>query len=96
MLEVVVPSTHKKLSLSWSLKDNISLIVVLEAKDTKFHMIDVLAPRKCKLIYVVNTHINVNMDLKDVKLLNFHTLLNGLEKITMSANIPMLVCGDFR
>lgn len=28
-------------------------------------------------------------------LLKVHTLLKGLEKIAASANIPMLVCGDF-
>jgi hypothetical protein len=29
------------------------------------------------------------------KLLQIHTLLKGLEKIAVSADIPMLVCGDF-
>lgn len=74
-----------------------------------------------------NTHVNVQHELKDVKLwqvtitchfgsgmlsfisslsfgtelivfvLNYqvHTLLKGLEKIAASADIPMLVCGDF-
>jgi len=42
-----------------------------------------------------NTHINVHQDLKDVKLWEVHTLLKGLEKIAVSADIPMLVCGDF-
>jgi endonuclease/exonuclease/phosphatase family metal-dependent hydrolase len=27
--------------------------------------------------------------------LQIHTLLKGLEKIAVSADIPMLVCGDF-
>jgi len=42
-----------------------------------------------------NTHINIHHDLKDVKLWQIHTLLKGLEKIAVSADIPMLVCGDF-
>ncbi|XP_024974206.1 carbon catabolite repressor protein 4 homolog 1-like isoform X2 [Cynara cardunculus var. scolymus] len=42
-----------------------------------------------------NTHVNVQQDLKDVKLWQVHTLLKGLEKIAASADIPMLVCGDF-
>ncbi|CAK9177818.1 unnamed protein product [Ilex paraguariensis] len=42
-----------------------------------------------------NTHVNVQHDLKDVKLWQVHTLLKGLEKIAASADIPMLVCGDF-
>ncbi|KAK1368666.1 hypothetical protein POM88_034758 [Heracleum sosnowskyi] len=34
-------------------------------------------------------------DLKDVKIWQVHTLLKGLEKIDVSVDIPMLVCGDF-
>ncbi|RZB91510.1 Carbon catabolite repressor protein 4-like 2 isoform B [Glycine soja] len=44
---------------------------------------------------MANTHVNVSQDLKDVKLWQVHTLLKGLEKIAASADIPMLVCGDF-
>ncbi|KAI7748790.1 hypothetical protein M8C21_013651 [Ambrosia artemisiifolia] len=44
---------------------------------------------------LANTHVNVQHDLKDVKLWQVHTLLKGLEKIAASADIPMLVCGDF-
>ncbi|KAF9598794.1 hypothetical protein IFM89_031462 [Coptis chinensis] len=42
-----------------------------------------------------NTHVYVNQDLKDVKLWQVYTLLKGLEKIVVSADIPMLVGGDF-
>ncbi|GKV41882.1 hypothetical protein SLEP1_g49356 [Rubroshorea leprosula] len=42
-----------------------------------------------------STHVNVQQDLKDVKYWQVHTLLKGLEKIAASADIPMLVCGDF-
>lgn len=47
------------------------------------------------LNFQANTHINVHQDLKDVKLWEVHTLLKGLEKIAVSADIPMLVSGDF-
>ncbi|KAM0019434.1 putative poly(A)-specific ribonuclease [Helianthus debilis subsp. tardiflorus] len=40
-------------------------------------------------------HVNVQQDLKDVKLWQVYTLLKGLENIAASADIPMLVCGDF-
>jgi len=94
LTEAVVPSAQKKAALSRLLKDNVALIVVLEAKDTN-HGIDALAPGKRQLLCVANTHINANPDLKDVKLWQVHTLLKGLEKIAASADIPMLVCGDF-
>ncbi|KAJ0769171.1 putative poly(A)-specific ribonuclease [Helianthus annuus] len=41
------------------------------------------------------THVNVQQDLKDVKLWQVYTMLKGLENIAASADIPMLVCGDF-
>lgn len=44
---------------------------------------------------MANTHVNVQQELRDVKLWQVHTLLKGLEKIAASADIPMLVCGDF-
>ena len=44
---------------------------------------------------VANTHIHANTELNDVKLWQVHTLLKGLEKIAASAEIPMVVCGDF-
>jgi endonuclease/exonuclease/phosphatase (EEP) superfamily protein YafD len=50
------------------------------------------------LIFIIlqaNTHIHANPELKDVKLWQVHTLLKGLEKIAASADIPMLVAGDF-
>ncbi|KAE8704614.1 Carbon catabolite repressor protein 4-like protein 2 [Hibiscus syriacus] len=42
-----------------------------------------------------NTHVNVQQELKDVKIWQVHTLVKGLEKIAASADIPMLACGDF-
>ncbi|WVZ18984.1 hypothetical protein V8G54_006306 [Vigna mungo] len=42
-----------------------------------------------------STNVNVHQDLLDVKLWQVHTLFKGLEKITASADIPMLVSGYF-
>ncbi|GFY95379.1 DNAse I-like superfamily protein [Actinidia rufa] len=80
------------MALSRLVKDNVALIVVLEAK---FSNQGIDNPGKRQLVCVANTHVNVHQDLKDVKLWQVHTLLKGLEKIAVSTYIPMLVCGDF-
>ncbi|XP_052176843.1 carbon catabolite repressor protein 4 homolog 1-like isoform X2 [Diospyros lotus] len=92
LTEALVPSAQKKTALSRLVKDNVALIVVLEAK---FSNQGIDNPGKRQLVCVANTHVNVHQDLKDVKLWQVHTLLKGLEKIAASADIPMLVCGDF-
>ncbi|KAI3830125.1 hypothetical protein L1987_04259 [Smallanthus sonchifolius] len=92
LTDALVPSAQKKTALSRLVKDNVALIVVLEAKFSD-HGVD--NPGKRQLVCVANTHVNVQQDLKDVKLWEVHTLLKGLEKIAASADIPMLVCGDF-
>ncbi|KAI5671663.1 hypothetical protein M9H77_12027 [Catharanthus roseus] len=92
LTDAVVPNSQKKAALGRLIKDNIALIVVLEAK---FSNQGIDNPGKRQLVCVANTHVNVQQDLKDVKLWQVHTLLKGLEKIAASADIPMLVCGDF-
>ncbi|ONK74901.1 uncharacterized protein A4U43_C03F11280 [Asparagus officinalis] len=92
LTDAVIAASQKKVALSRLIKDNIALIVVLEAKFSN-HGTD--TPGKRQLLCVANTHVNVHQDHKDVKLWQVHTLLKGLEKIAVSADIPMLVCGDF-
>ncbi|GAB2266851.1 Carbon catabolite repressor protein 4 1 [Dionaea muscipula] len=92
LTEAVVHIAQKKNALNRLVKDNVALIVVLEAK---FGHQGGDNPGKRQLLCVANTHVNVHQDLKDVKLWQVHTLLKGLEKIAASADIPMLVCGDF-
>ncbi|GLT38651.1 hypothetical protein SLA2020_128840 [Shorea laevis] len=92
LTDFAIPSTQKKAALSRLVKDNVALIVVLEAKFTNQGADN---PGKRQLLCVANTHVNVQQDLKDVKIWQVHTLLKGLEKIAASADIPMLVCGDF-
>ncbi|GJP85480.1 hypothetical protein CLOP_g15576 [Closterium sp. NIES-67] len=93
--EALAPPT-KKAALNRLLKDNVALIVVLEARDAGDGKDGASgAPAKRQLLCVANTHIHANPELKDVKLWQVHTLLKGLEKIAASADIPMLVAGDF-
>ncbi|CAI5479834.1 unnamed protein product [Closterium sp. Yama58-4] len=95
--EALAPPT-KKAALNRLLKDNVALIVVLEARDAGGADGKDGAnapPAKRQLLCVANTHIHANPELKDVKLWQVHTLLKGLEKIAASADIPMLVAGDF-
>ncbi|XP_022766854.1 carbon catabolite repressor protein 4 homolog 1-like [Durio zibethinus] len=92
LTEVAVQTTQKKAALNHLVKDNVALIVVLEAK---FSNQGADNPGKRQLLCVANTHVNVQQELKDVKIWQVHTLLKGLEKIAASADIPMLVCGDF-
>lgn len=95
LTEAALPLTQRKTALSRLLKDNVALIVVLEARDSSHGAEGLSAPGKRQLLCVANTHIHANPELKDVKLWQVHTLLKGLEKIAASADIPMLVCGDF-
>ncbi|KAK7244689.1 hypothetical protein RIF29_39514 [Crotalaria pallida] len=92
LTDATIQDTQKKTALNRLVKDNVALIVVLEAKVNN-QPVD--SPGKRQLLCVANTHVNVHQDLKDVKLWQVHTLLKGLEKIAASADIPMLVCGDF-
>lgn len=92
LTDAVIPTNQKKVALSRLIKDNIALIAVLEDKFSN-HGAD--NPGSRQLLCVANTHVNVPQELTDVKLWQVHTLLKGLEKIAVSADIPMLVCGDF-
>lgn len=93
-VEVTGPPSQKKATLARLVKDNVALILVLETKEAN-QGAETSAPGKRQLLCVANTHLNANPELKDVKLWQVNILLKGLEKIAASANIPMLVCGDF-
>ncbi|WOL15232.1 carbon catabolite repressor protein [Canna indica] len=86
------PEAPKKVDLVSLTKNNIALVLVLERKLTEF---GVHNPRKKNLICVANTHVNVKQEREDIKLWQVLTLLRGLENISLYADIPMLVCGDF-
>ena len=76
------------------MKNNVALILVLEALEGG-RTAPAGSAGKRPLLCVANTHIHANPELNDVKLWQVHTLLKGLEKIAASAEIPMVVCGDF-
>ncbi|GKV34505.1 hypothetical protein SLEP1_g42876 [Rubroshorea leprosula] len=86
LTDFAIASTQKKAALNRLVKDNVALIVVLEAKFTNQGVDN---PGKRQLLCVANTHVNVQQDLKDVKIWQVHTLLKGLEKIAASADIPI-------
>ncbi|KAK1397675.1 carbon catabolite repressor protein 4-like [Heracleum sosnowskyi] len=92
LVNAVVPNAHRTSALNRLLKNNVALIMVLEAKFTNQGAGN---PSKRQLVCVANTHVNIHQDLSDVKIWQVHTLLKGLEKIASSADIPMLLCGDF-
>lgn len=102
-LAETLPPEQKKAALNRLLKDNVALIAVLEALDPPFadgnagsqNGTTAVAASRRQLVCVANTHIHSNPELGDVKLWQVHTLLKGLEKIAASADIPMLVAGDF-
>ena len=94
--ESVGPPGAREKAMSRLMKNNVALILVLEAIDGGRAAPGNSAPNaKRPLLCVANTHIHANPELNDVKLWQVHTLLKGLEKIAASAEIPMVVCGDF-
>ena len=93
--EALAPATQKAV-LTRLLKDNVALIVVLEARDSGILAASQVPSDKCEqLPCVANTHIHANQKLKDVKLWQVYTLLKELEQMAASADISMLVAGDF-
>jgi len=93
-LSETLPPNEGKAAMNRLMKDNIALIVVLEALDQSDNS-GRRSGQSRQLLCVANTHINANPELKDVKLWQVHTLLKGLEKISASADIPILLVGDF-
>jgi CCR4-NOT transcription complex subunit 6 len=100
-LAEAMPNEQKTAALSRLLKDNVALIAVLEAlvpprlRKSGAEATGQSEPSRRQLICIANTHIHSNPELSDIKLWQVHTLLKGLEKISASADIPMLVAGDF-
>ena len=92
--ETVGPPGARDKAMSRLMKNNVALILVLEAIEGG-RAAPAGASSKRPLLCVANTHIHANPELNDVKLWQVHTLLKGLEKIAASAEIPRVVCGDF-
>ncbi|XP_075641793.1 carbon catabolite repressor protein 4 homolog 1-like isoform X3 [Castanea sativa] len=71
-------------------KDNVALVVVLESLQNGSNR-DAFQSRIC----VANTHIHWSKGHEDVTLFQVVHLVNGLEKIAQSQQIPLIICGDF-
>ncbi|KAK4559716.1 hypothetical protein RGQ29_008777 [Quercus rubra] len=71
-------------------KDNVALVVVLESLQNGSNRDD-FQSRIC----VANTHIHWSKGHEDVTLFQVAHLVNGLEKIAQSQQIPIIICGDF-
>jgi CCR4-NOT transcription complex subunit 6 len=95
LAESVGPPGARDKALSRLMKNNVALILVLEAMNATAPPGAMGGAAKRQLLCVANTHIHANPELNDVKLWQVHTLLKGLEKIAASAEIPMVVSGDF-
>ncbi|KAG9132980.1 hypothetical protein Leryth_015363 [Lithospermum erythrorhizon] len=89
--DATFPAAERKNALKRMVKDNVALVLVLEAK---FSPQGSNSLGKRQLVCVVNTNVYLPEELTDVKFWQVHTIVKGLEKIATSANIPIVVCGD--
>ncbi|XP_075639811.1 carbon catabolite repressor protein 4 homolog 1-like [Castanea sativa] len=71
-------------------KDNVALVVVLESLQNGSNR-DAFQSRIC----VANIHTHWSKGHEDVTLFQVVHLVNGLEKIAQSQQIPLIICGDF-
>ncbi|KAF3944038.1 hypothetical protein CMV_029455 [Castanea mollissima] len=71
-------------------KDNVALVVVLESLQNGSNR-DAFQSRIC----VANIHTHWSTGHEDVTLFQVVHLVNGLEKIVQSQQIPLIICGDF-
>ncbi|KAL4604122.1 hypothetical protein ACB092_10G170300 [Castanea dentata] len=71
-------------------KDNVALVVVLESLQNGSNR-DAFQSRIC----VANIHTHWSKGHEDVTLFQVVHLVNGLDKIAQSQQIPLIICGDF-
>jgi len=89
------PQDAEKASVRAS-KGNIALAVVLEDQQIKASSAHQAAGANGgHLIGVVNTHILADPGFTDVKLWQAHLLMQQVELLAKSQNMPVLLCGDF-
>ncbi|KAL8005792.1 putative endonuclease/exonuclease/phosphatase, MYND-like zinc finger, mRNA-binding protein [Plasmopara halstedii] len=75
-------------------RDNIAQIAVLEVVPASNEVVS----RKSQsgpLICIANVHIFSNPKFPDVKLWQTNMLAKQLERVTLSRNLPTILCGDF-
>ncbi|KAI9905187.1 hypothetical protein PsorP6_013754 [Peronosclerospora sorghi] len=75
-------------------RDNVAQIAVLEVVPTNNETV----ARKSQsgpLLCIANVHIFSNPKFPDVKMWQTNMLVKQLERVTMSRNLPTILCGDF-
>ncbi|GAB9474773.1 Carbon catabolite repressor protein [Globisporangium polare] len=75
------------------MRDNVGQIAVLEAVPASNEV-----SRKTQsgpLICISNVHIFSNPKFPDVKLWQTHALVKQIERIALTRNLPVILCGDF-
>ncbi|XP_022685534.1 carbon catabolite repressor protein 4 homolog 1 [Setaria italica] len=98
LTDAIIPAAQKKLALTRLVKDNIALIAVLEAK---FGNNGTENPSKRQLLCVVSASLLLGLALLITSMLLLKTIkflplgTERIGEIAVSADIPMLVCGDF-
>nr|XP_023918896.1 carbon catabolite repressor protein 4 homolog 1-like isoform X2 [Quercus suber]POF02336.1 carbon catabolite repressor protein 4 like 2 [Quercus suber] len=90
VVNALEPKIRFKGSHRLTSKDNVALVVVLESLQNGSNR-DAFQSRIC----VANTHIHWSKGHEDVTLFQVAHLVNGLEKIAQSQQIPLIICGDF-
>ena len=74
----------------FNLQANTHINVHQDLKDVKLWEVGIIT-----LNALAVSVISIFQDNNNYVFFQVHTLLKGLEKIAVSADIPMLVCGDF-
>lgn len=75
------------------MRDNVAQIAALEAVPANNE-----TSRKAQagpLLCIANVHIFSNPKFPDVKLWQSHSLVKQIERVVMSRNLPVILCGDF-
>eukprot|EP00475_Leptophrys_vorax_P005145 TRINITY_DN1309_c0_g1_i1.p1 TRINITY_DN1309_c0_g1~~TRINITY_DN1309_c0_g1_i1.p1 ORF type:complete len:652 (-),score=171.69 TRINITY_DN1309_c0_g1_i1:995-2950(-) len=83
---------YQSLALKRLCKGNIALVVVLEDISVKTGG---NRNRRKRRLCIANTHIFWDPEYSDVKLWQTLVLCQELEKLVLSRNLPLIICGDF-
>lgn len=84
--------SYRTNALKRLMKGNVALVVVLEdiSAESRRHK-----TRRKRRLCVANTHVFWDPDFSDVKLWQSLVLCQELDKLVLSRNLPLIICGDF-
>jgi CCR4-NOT transcription complex subunit 6 len=83
---------YQSMALKRLCKGNIALVVVLEDISAKGGS---NRNRRKRRLCIANTHIFWDPEYNDVKLWQTLVLCQELEKLVLTRNLPLIICGDF-